>query len=332
MPTLDDKVAFLASAAAYVDYDGPVTAMETHMSWVFLTTERVYKLKKPLQRDLVDLRSLDARYHNCGEELRLNRRLGGDTYIGVERLGIKAGQQLSLGSGVAVDWLVVMHRLPDDAMLDSQLAACDVNYSAVARAAILLTDFYQQSTPIELSAEQYRQRLEDNVRNNHRALAAYPVAQQQVERIVGRQLTVLGSEARLFSERARRGMIVEAHGDLRPEHVCLTEPPVIIDCLEFSRNLRIQDRVDELAFLAMECQQLGDTWAGEILFETYGQHSGDKPAALLLAFYKAYRACVRARLCAAHLDDGPEENNARWLEKAGCYLDMAEAFTACYDL
>lgn len=330
MPTLDDKVAFLATAAAYPGYCGPVTAMETHMSWVFLTAERVYKLKKPMHRDLADLRTLDARYQNCAEELRLNRRLGGTTYIGVERLGMARERQLCLGHGVTVDWLVVMHRLPDTAMLDVQIKAGCVDYGAVAHAAAVLVGFYQRSTAVEMAAGQYQLRLEHTLRYNHRTLVTYPVAQQQLQRILSRQLTFIDRRSVLLNDRAQRGMIVETHGDLRPEHVCLVDPPVMIDCLEFSRNLRIQDRVDELSFLAMECRHLGDNVVEDILFTLYTQQTGDKPAPMLLAFYKAHRACVRARLCVSHLDDSPVENHPYWLEKAGRYLTMAEDFSSCF--
>src|SRR5690606_7301102 len=137
-----------------------VEVLETHMSGVFLVGPRVYKLKKPVAQPLFDLTSVDGRYKNSAEELRLNRRLGGDTNIGVEPLSVVAGGGMVLGGkGVPVDWLVVMRRLPAEAMLDTQIKLATLDYRRVTAVADLLARFYLAATPIQLSEQQYLQRL-----------------------------------------------------------------------------------------------------------------------------------------------------------------------------
>jgi aminoglycoside phosphotransferase family enzyme len=331
LPSIEEKVDFLSRASTYPDCREEVTVVETHMSWVFIAGERVYKLKKPMIRDLIDFSTPDARYLNCREEVRLNRRLGGDTYLGLEQLSVAAEGELKLGrNGVAVDWLVVMKRLPESAMLESQIKAGRVDYDALERAAEFLSAFYVRTDAVMLTAGQYGERLASNIRSNRESLAAYRLPEGQLDLIAGRQLDLVDRRPALFGERARAGRVVEAHGDLRPEHVCLTDPPVIIDCLEFSRDLRIQDRLDELAFLAMECERLGNDRVGEIVLATYADFTGDKPPLSLVAFYKSYRACVRAKLCVWHLDDDPEEQRGPWQKKAETYLAMAERYTEMF--
>ncbi len=326
-PSLEEKVAFLADAAAYPQYQGEVEVVETHMSWVFMTTDRVYKLKKPIARELIDFTAADARYRNCLEEVRLNRRLGGDTYIGIESLSLTHGGRLQLGrGGVAVDWLVVMKRLPEQAMLENQIRDGRLDTEGLAEAAVLLARFYQREEPVNMTGEQYQQHLADNVSHLFRELGAYPLPGKQLRSLDRRLHDELEAMATLFYERARQGMILEAHGDLRPEHLCLTRPPVVIDCLEFNRDLRIQDRVDELSFLAMECDMLGAPQAGETVFNVYGDLTGDQPPAPLLAFHACYRACVRARLCAGHLGDVPDPEGEHWLKRARDYLGLAERY------
>jgi len=134
---LAEKVRFLSGAGA-CEEGLPPRAVETHMSWVFLCSGRVLKLKKPVRYDFLDFSSLAARRFNCREEVRLNRRLAPDVYLGVAPLTQRSDGQFEVGpidpmdaaaaaptadpEGTA-DWLVVMRRLPAARMLDSALAA-----------------------------------------------------------------------------------------------------------------------------------------------------------------------------------------------------------------
>lgn len=324
LPDIEEKVAFLSDAGAYPVEVDRVEVLETHMSWVFLVGPRVYKLKKPVAKSLFDFTTVDSRYRNCVEEVRLNRRLGGDTYIGVEPLSIVAGDELTLGAeGIPVDWLVVMHRLPEGAMLETQIKSSAVEYQRVTAAAQLLARFYLGAESIRLSGKQYLKRLREGITDNYHQLIDYSLPADRVKPVCDQQMTLLENYSMLFADRATAGSLVEAHGDLRPEHVCLTEPPVVIDCLEFNRELRIRDPADELSFLAMECEKLGDQRVGKILFEVYGQITGDEPQAPLVAFYKAYRATERAKLAIWHLDDDFHERRGPWRQKALDYLNIA---------
>ncbi|HEV8332728.1 MAG TPA: hypothetical protein VGQ22_14990 [Steroidobacteraceae bacterium] len=119
---------------------------------------------------------------------------------------------------------------------------------------------------------------------------------------------------------------MEAHGDLRPEHICLSDPPCIIDSLEFSKDLRTLDPAEELAFLWIECEQAGSARAAAAVLEAYWQGSGDRVSERLLDFYRSRRAMVRAKIIAWHLQDPAVVDLAPWRELAHAYLARTEHY------
>jgi aminoglycoside phosphotransferase family enzyme len=125
--------------------------------------------------------------------------------------------------------------------------------------------------------------------------------------------------------RAARGRLVEGHGDLRPEHVCLTDPLRIFDCLDFDRVYRMLDPYDEIAYLGLECGVLGADWVGPALLDRVAARLGDPPSEALLSCYGALSALTRARLCLAHLLERPVRLPAKWRPLARRYLSAAEA-------
>jgi aminoglycoside phosphotransferase family enzyme len=154
----------------------------------------------------------------------------------------------------------------------------------------------------------------------------YASPRRLIEKLHAAQVSFLSRESGLFDARVEAGKIVEGHGDLRPEHVCLTPGPVIIDCLEFNRRFRIVDPADELAFLAMECERLGAPLVGDWLFQTYAQVTHDQPAAGLVYFYKSFRACLRARIAIGHARELEKKDWPKWQHNAEVYLRLAEVY------
>jgi aminoglycoside phosphotransferase family enzyme len=330
--TLSEKVAHLSRPESYPEKTAAVEVVQTHMSCVFLTDRHAWKLKKPVRHDFLDFSTLEARRADCEEELRLNRRLARDVYLEIVPLAVTPEGAMRLGGdGKVVDWLVKMRRLPAQRMLDHALRQGSVARHDVRRFALVLADFYRRAEPVALDAAQYRQRLERDIRANHVGLSApeYSMPLDLVQSLTARQLAALRQEASSFDRRVMQGRIVEGHGDLRPEHVCLGPEPLFIDCLEFNRDWRLLDPADELAYLAMECEYAGAPWIGEIVFETYREATGDHPPAALVRFYKAYRAAVRAKLSAWHLKDHPDPaDQGKWIGRARRYLELADRYAA----
>jgi aminoglycoside phosphotransferase family enzyme len=301
------------------------------MSWVFLTERHAFKLKKPVRYDYLDFSTLGARKRNCEEERRLNQRLAPGVYLEVVPLVLDAGGSARLGGpGTIVDWLVKMRRLPAERMLDALIRRDALQPVEIHAVAELLAYFCREGVPIRITGEEYRRQCENNVDANHAALAdpVYELPADLVEDVHNAQKEFIGRSPGLFESRATEGRIIEGHGDLRPEHVCLESPPVIFDRLEFNRAFRIVDAADELAFLAMECERLGAPRVEQELFGVYHRVTGDYPPPRLVYFYKAHRACVRARLAIWHLRDLEKSIWPRWRAVAEEYLRRAESYCA----
>ena len=328
--TLREKVAHLSRPESYPEKTAAVEVVQTHMSCVFLTDRHAWKLKKPVRHDFLDFSTLEARRADCEEELRLNRRLARDVYLEIVPLAVTPEGAMRVGGdGEVVEWLVKMRRLPAQLMLDHAIRHGNVARHDVRRFALVLGDFYRHAEPIAMEAAQYRQRFERDIRANHLGLSApeYSISLDLVQSITARQLAFLEQEASSLDRRVTQGKIVEGHGDLRPEHVCLEPEPLFIDCLEFNRDWRVLDPADELAYLSMECEVAGAPWIGEVAFETYREATGDDPPLALVRFYKAYRASVRAKLSAWHLKDHPDPaDQGKWIARARRYLELADRY------
>jgi uncharacterized protein len=325
-PPTAEVVRFLSDPSSYPEQTESVTVIETHMAYVFLTDEFAYKLKKSVRFDFLDFSTEALRRHVCEEEVRLNRRLAPDVYLGVLPLVRDARSALHVGmkpESEPIDWLVRMRRLPSDRMLDHLIRMRRLRKHDLAALAALLVTFYRGATRESMSPEAYVDRLDNAIAADVRDLGAWhndlPIS---LIRSIGAALRGhLFRERRSFGRRARH--VVEAHGDLRPEHICLTDPPVIIDCLEFCRDFRILDPLDELAFLGMECERLGDVTTGPTLLRLYEEGTGDHAARMLTESYAAMRALLRAKLAIWHLRDGASADSARWRSSARAYLELA---------
>jgi aminoglycoside phosphotransferase family enzyme len=324
---LAEKVEFLRRPESYSEATTGVEAVETHMSWVFLTDEHAYKLKKPIRFELLNLLTLEDRRRNCDAELRCNRRLAPDVYLAVVPLGLDEKGRLALGSTEkVVDWLVKMRRLPSRRMLDYLISRGEVQRVDVVSVAERLAAFYRRAPRAHIEAKEYRARFIRDIAEIVREVSALsPIPKSRIAGVSEKLLRFVEHRADLLEERVREGKVVEAHGDLRPEHVCLLPQPVIIDCLEFEPLLRVLDPADELSFLSLECELLGGpAFIEELLFELYSDRMGDPLPRALVGFYKAFRAFLRAKMAIWHLKDQDVKNTEKWTSKSERYLEAAE--------
>lgn len=323
---LAHKVRELSSPRAYLEPTQQVRAIETHFAWVFLTDAHAYKLKKPIRLDDLDWSSLAARAQACAEELRVNRRFSPDVYLATVPLAMGAdGRMRAGGAGEIVDWLVKMQRLPDALMLDRAIAAGTVDVAGLDALGARLATFYRAQRPIELSSDAYLQRLRGQIATDQRDLLDPELGLDivEIQRVVAAQHAACARLAEPLGRRAEQGRIIEAHGDLRPEHVCLRDPPCIIDAMEFSRDLRILDPLEELSFFGVECEHLGAGWVGDRVLQAYRAAAHDEFEPSLIDFYRSRRSAVRAKVVAWHLLDPQVREDEPWVQKTNIYLDRA---------
>jgi aminoglycoside phosphotransferase family enzyme/predicted kinase len=306
-----------------------VERVETHISWVFLTDRFAYKLKKPVAFNFLDFSTPQLREWACRQEVRLNRRLAAHAYLDVVPVTRTPLGRLQLGAeGRPLDWLVKMRRLPHSQTLQALIRDRRLSPSMLRCLAARLAEFYQQMPPLTLRIDDYRTRFEEHVRANNDELLRlqHGLDPHLVRRVHSAQHRTLRLAPELLDNRVRDGRVIEGHGDLRPEHIYLTPEPTIIDCIEFNEEYRRLDVLDELSFLSMECDLLNAPAVGESILQQYCLESGDHPPACLLLFYKAYRACVRAKVLALRSDQHPGSLRDRDLGAAHRYLDLADQY------
>ncbi|MCH5374991.1 MAG: AAA family ATPase [Planctomycetes bacterium] len=330
-PMTDAIVRRLSEPEAYEERPSAVKVVETHISWVFLTEQYAFKLKKPVRFEFVDFRPLSRRHEACRDEVTLNRRLAPDVYLDVVPVRRAVDGRLSLdGTGSVVDWVVKMRRLPDERSLEALLRNNTLTRQEIQALSATLTGFYRRLSPLKISADEYCTRLMNHVRANQQALEDHGdrVPQTLVQRAHSGQLRVLCLRPELIGGRAADGRIVEGHGDLRPDHIYFVPRPTVIDCVEFSRELRQLDVLDELSFLAMECDYRERSDIGREIIERYLQASGDSPAPPLIAFYKSYRASVHAKVATLRADQHGDSVRSANRGTAERYLQLAAEYAS----
>jgi aminoglycoside phosphotransferase family enzyme len=335
MSTADESVAAVSASLKLQTllsvncYPVPATSVElieTHFAWVFLVGDYAYKMKKPFVFPLLDLRSIADRQRNCLEEVRLNRRLAPDVYLGAVPLSLtKEGTLRVDGEGSAVDWLIWMKRLPAASMLDRAITEKTSTPVALTEVGVLLARFYERQQRYFYPARYYLSQLVERTTAEGAALLApgLKLDATMVHSAVAAVHACLNALHVELGDRALEGRVVECHGDLRPEHICLA-PVCVIDSLEFSRKLRVLDPAEELAYLRLECDVAGAPEVAEQIIAAYKQQSCDRFSQRLLDCYQSCRALVRAKILAWHILDPAVALLAPWTEKAQALVALAE--------
>lgn len=328
---LADKIAFLRRPESYPEPTTRVDVVEAHMSCVFLTDRHAYKLKKPYQRNGIDYGTPAMRHLNCKRELRLNRRLATGVYLDLVPLtGEPVGRLAIGGAGPRLDWLVRMRRLPAALTLEHGLEAGTIGAAEARRIIDRLAPFFATAPRARIGPASFRRRLSKAIADTSAELRRpeFGLDPPEIDTLAAMLSQYVGGHGELLEARVRAGHIVEGHGDLRPEHIYLTEPVTVIDCIEFDRNLRLRDPIDELAFLAMECDRAGAPELDGWLFGAYRDVTGDAPPRPLVDFYKAHNAFTRAKIAIWHLDDPDTGPRAPWIARAEDYLRHARRYLA----
>lgn len=286
------------------DLLGPgVELRETHISLVFLSAERVLKVKKPVDLGFLDFTQLEARKNYCEREVELNRRLAGDVYRRAVPIGEDAAGRLCVGAGGApIEWAVEMRRLPDADCAEERLRAGQLTRADVERIAERVAAFHARARCDAETLEAGNQAVVlGNVRESfeqaHGGALAFLSARElaDIERF---QLGFLREHRDRFAARERAGRVRDGHGDLRLEHCYLGEhgEVAIIDCIEFNDRFRYGDVCSDIAFLAMDLTWHDRHDLSEALLAAYARAAGDYDLYGVVDFYESYRAFVRGKV------------------------------------
>lgn len=324
----------LRHAPEWTEDELPIEMKQTHISVLLLGRKHVVKLKKPVDFGFLDYTTLEKRLKACEDEVRLNRRLCPDAYIGCGGV-IETDGQIGFSGrhGKIVDYCVWMHRLPDDRMLDRMVAEGTVNEAIIDRVAARLSEFHAGAARgPEIarwgSLEEIRHNWEENFEQTA-AFAGRTINASDYEAIRAWAPQWLAEKAELFDSRARQGRIVDGHGDVRCESICVRDDMICIyDCIEFNDRFRCDDVASEAAFLAMDLDARGRPDLGYYFTEQYQRRAGDDDLFTLLPFYRCYRAYVRGKVLSFRLNE-PEFSDAERQSaatRAASYFDLARRY------
>jgi len=315
----DGLIDDLSRASAHPDDPSAVRGVEsiqTHISHVFLTAERVIKLRKPVDLGFLDFSTRDRRNADCLREMQLNRRLAPDVYLGVApvirregrwQVGPLADSLAEPVGGETPEHGVVMRRLPDGADAQTRLAEGRLTESQLDAAALCVAAFHRQhglGVPAPFSAAEWLERVERPMREtlaSARASSPPGLSMDSIDSLIAASRGRFRALESRFEERRLAGRVVDAHGDLHLDHLWFEADdgePIFIDCIEFSDELRRIDAAAEVAFLSMDLRYRGHPEMAERFLRVYAAAADDFHLYTVVDWYESYRAAVRGKVAA----------------------------------
>lgn len=318
-------------------YDHPVTnikLIETHISWVILTGDFAYKIKKPVNFGFLDFSTLEKRRTCCEQELLLNSRLAAEIYLQVVTINGTQNKPRIAGDGETFEYAVKMMQFPQSAQLDNMLAAGELTPTHMDAIAQMIATFHQ-TVPCADDVMHYGdndavyQPVEENFKQIDQHLDTQPYS-LELTTLSQWNRTEFKKLAPVFTQRKAAGFIRECHGDMHLRNlVWLNDRPMAFDCIEFNPQLRWIDVISDIAFLLMDLQDRKQQQLANRFLNSYLEASGDYAGLSVLAFYLCYRALVRAKVDALRLEQKgiSKLERQQLLTEFESYLTLADAYT-----
>ncbi|MBT8134529.1 MAG: phosphotransferase, partial [Gammaproteobacteria bacterium] len=264
-------------------YDHPVSQLdliETHISWVILTGDFAYKIKKPVDFGFLDFSTLDKRYDCCQQELHLNRRLAPVIYLDIVNITGSSEEPHISASGEAFEYAIKMAQFPQSAQLDNMLAAGDLSAEHIDAFAQMAADFHQSIDVADRSVvygdnDTVHQPVAENFIQieEHIDTTAYSLALEHLRQWSQTEFKRLAKD---ISQRKDNGFIRECHGDMHLRNmIWLNDQPMAFDCIEFNAALRWIDVISEVAFLVMDLQDRQQYRLANRFLNSYLEITGD---------------------------------------------------------
>ena len=321
--------------------------MQTHVSYVLLTGDYVYKLKKPVNFGFLDYSTLEKRKHFCEEELRLNQRGAGELYLGVVAITDAAasaeanteakGAEID-GSGEPIEYAVKMRQFPQSALLSEQFANGLLDKEKVRSLAQVVADFHSKTATSEHirsygTPTAIRQAFDEN----YEQTVAYvggneitkPQTQKQFDETKAYTDSFFATEQALFQKRLDADRIRACHGDLHLGNICEWEDKILLfDCIEFNEPFRFVDTMFDIAYIVMDLEVAGRQDLSQVFLNQYVEATGDYEGLEILPLYVSRQSYVRAKVTSFMLGDPsvPEADRKAASEKAAKYYRLAWAY------
>src|SRR6266550_5342812 len=323
-----ELIRFLESTASYRHGPPAVRSIQTHISWVFIASPFVFKVKKPINLGFADFSTLEKRRHFCQREVELNRRLCPEIYLDVVPI-FKAASGFSFNSeGEIAEYCVQMKELSRGWFLGELLTKNLVGEAEINRVISRLHRFYQSQSPSpEIELWGTPEKLKISTGENF----------AQVEPFVGKTISAAAFETvrhftsrfyavhgKLFRERIQQHRVRDCHGDLHLDHIHITPDTLsIFDCIEFNDRFRFIDVANDLAFLAMDFDFKARSDLANLLIRNAAREFRDDDMLQLANFYKCYRAFVRGKVESIQATEKETKNPQQHEKQAARYFRLA---------
>ncbi len=312
-----------------------IKLVQTHISYVLLAGEYVYKVKKPVDFGFLNFTTLEKRKHFCEQELALNRRLCPSLYLDVVPITEQDGSFALSGSGNADEYAVKMSRMPEERMMGNAIADNALNEATLDKIIDILVPFYEKADGSDAikefgTAKAVGVNVLENFEQTEGFVGCDALSAEQFATISTYAKDFLTKEA-LFNGRIEAGRVRDCHGDLYSANICLADEVFIFDCIEFNERFRYCDVASDVAFLAMDLDYHGLSELSDYFINTFCAKAGDEGLKQMLNFYKCYRAYVRGKigLFTAHAPEVDEATKESCLAQAKKYFLLAERYATC---
>ena len=323
----------LENSACYPHRVDQVRLIETHISWVLLTGSYAYKIKKPVKYSFVDFSTLDKRRWFCKEEVRLNRRLAPDLYLGVVSItGSPTSPEID-GPGPPFEFAVKMKQFAVEQEFHHRLADEENAEERMSLLADTIATFHSQIEQAEEDAPYGSPAIV--LKAIKECLDEMP--SQVLSQISQESLAILktwlhaewGDVSDIVLHRKSAGFVRECHGDLHLGNITIFKGSIcVFDALEFEPRLRWIDVISEVAFLVMDLQKHGCPELASVFLNRYLERTGDYDGLQVFRLYQVYRALVRAKVAGLRLgqlaESGQEQTKAN--EELTEYIELANRF------
>jgi len=324
-------VEALRKPEAYDGEKGQIELKQTHISFVFLTRNFVYKMKKAVDFGFLDFSTLEKRRFFCEKELELNRRLCGDMYIEVVPVNRLDVIKIK-GNGVTVEYAVKMKRMPEEKIMTRLLEEGKVDKKLIDALAKIIAEFHSKAeTDKRIGEFGSLPMIETNWLENFdqtKEFIGETVSMENYQFILGRITEFMKRNAAFFAKRVAENRIREGHGDIHSGNIFVADKIYIFDAIEFNERFRYSDVAADIAFLAMDLDFKDRTDLSSFFVERYVKYSGDQELEKLLNFYKCYRAYVRGKVISFKLNDPSvdKEEKSEATKEAKAYFELAKDY------
>jgi aminoglycoside phosphotransferase family enzyme/predicted kinase len=322
----------LLNPAAYDHIVEHVKHIDTHVSWVMLTGQYAYKIKKPVDFEFLNYSTLEKRKFYCEEEVRLNQPFAPELYLGVVAItGDEENPQIN-GDGKIIDYAVKMREFPQDNLFSEVLARQQLTPLLIEQLAKLIVDFHQKTTVSTDPVFGTPEHVHAPVIQNFDQIADFLTEEsdrKQMQRLRQWSEHQFKQHYDLLAARKAQGFIRECHGDLHLKNIILFDgKPLLFDRIEFNDDFRWTDVMADVGFLAMDLDDNNQTSYARHFLNHYFSYSGDYAGLALLPYYQAYRAIVRAKVALFSLYSAPDqtEKQACW-QRYRRFMTLAEQYT-----